>query len=144
MSGTRRRPKADREEQPLPERARLNPPADFVPTVQTVMEPAVHPQPVGYRPMYLDGPTRYYHVVVERHEQVTCTHEGYANLYGHALCNLCGAECWSKWWVADGIYGLESALNADALDGTGEWLDQTAKSWEYRAMQTTDPGHQVQ
>jgi hypothetical protein len=125
-------------ERPLPERARLNPPPDFIPVVQTVMEPAVHPDPV--RTPYLDGPVGYYHVVVTRTEQVTCTHTGWADRFGSGECDQCGAEFWSAWWVAEGLYGLASAMDADALDGTGMWLIKERTSWERRALQATDPG----
>lgn len=129
----------DSMERTLPQRPRLNPPPDFAPRVVTEMDPAN--VPVLYRTPYLDGPARYMHVRVERSAQLTCSHDwGTAGRFGDAQCAKCEAWAWSKWWVAEGIYGLASTVDPDALDGTGLFLERTAAEWEHRSLLPIDPG----
>lgn len=117
----------------MPERERLNPPADFPPYSVCIMEPdmGVH----LYRTPYFHGPTLRAYVAIERQTHLTCGHlNEWADRFGYVHCTQCGAEVWSPYWVADGVFGLASAMDPEALDETGLWIERTEKEWIERVM----------
>lgn len=123
-----------RPEQPLPERDRLEPPADFVPYSVCIMEPLS--EITLARTPYLDGPTARAYATIERQAQANCGHLILSpQRFGDTLCGDCGLWLWSPYWVADGLYGLKSMIDDDALDGTGLWIEATERDWIKRVME---------
>lgn len=106
-----------REEIPLPERPRLERVPDFIPVVLKVQGPRHNQHP---RETFMGGSVLLAYVTHQFHEHDECRfhtfdlQQGRAR-FGYAVCSGCGAEAWSAWWVAAGLYGLAASLTADLL-----------------------------
>lgn len=134
MSRTHKRPRAQIAETPLPERPRLERTPDFIPVVLRFERPR---HGAHYRETFMNGePARFAFVTHEFHEHDECRFHNFSlkgglARFGLSNCTFCGAEAWSAWWVAAGLYGLAAALHeqgveVEVLDILGERGDAEA------------------
>lgn len=139
----------------MPERPRLEVTPDFIPYVLAITNHGRVGEwkPPASRPFALDGPTEreYAEHRVQAHEACINHQPVHVNRFGMGTCR-CGAAMWSPWWVADGLYGLASALSGtrarivrlpeheddpieeinDAFDGTANWIAEHEETWKSR------------